>query len=44
MCEEELYATPAPPLKYIGDLDDWDVPEHTRSFRKSGSTFSESIK
>lgn len=44
MGEEELCATPAPPLKYIGDLDGRDVPEHTRSFRKSGSTFSKSIK
>lgn len=42
--EKVLCATPALSLKYIGDLDDWDMPEHTASFRKSGSTFSKSIK
>lgn len=28
----------------VGDLDDWDMPEHAISFRKSGSTFNKGIK
>lgn len=32
------------PSTPIGDLDDWDMPEHAVSFRKSGSTFNKGIK